>query len=271
MWLLSHLLVLALVVVMLNLGLWQLRRLDDRQERNEAVTSRGELPVEPVADVLAGLDYEEAAGVEYRRVTAAGTYVAADEVLVLNRSLEGAPGSWALTPLVLDDGAGTVMVNRGWINFALTQADDRSAVAPTGGPVLVEGIVRSTSTASGLQVSDPADGVLRTLARPDLERLQQQLDYPILPGYVQLVTQAPAVAGGLPAPVPLPELDEGPHLSYAVQWFLFTTIAVVGYPLVLRRVARSGGRAPLPPRVGPAGQGEQEEYPGVGPPGRVVE
>lgn len=244
MWLVSHLLVLALVVVMVNLGLWQLRRLDDRQDRNEAVVSRGELAPEPVADVLGGLDYEQAAGVEYRRVTASGTYVAADEVLVLNRSFDGAPGAWVLTPLVLDRGAATVMVNRGWINFALTQADDRSAVDPTSGAVRVEGIVRPTSTASGLQVADPAEGVLRALARPDLERLQQQLDYPILSGYIQLTSQTPAISGDLPAPVPPPELDDGPHLSYAVQWFLFSTIAAVGYPLVLRKLAQGGGRTP---------------------------
>ena len=41
-----------------------------------------------------------------------------------------------------------------------------------------------------------------------------------------------------PEPVPAPTLDEGPHLSYAVQWFIFTTVAVVGYPLILRRRAR---------------------------------
>ncbi len=248
MWLLSHLLVLALVVAMINLGLWQLRRLDDRQDRNASVTSRSELAVEPVAEMLGGLDYRQAAELEYRRVTASGTYLPGDEVLVLNRSFEGAPGSWVLTPLLLDDGTGAVMVNRGWINFALTQADDRSAVAPAGGPVLVEGVVRATSIAAGLQVADPADGVLRALARPDLERLQRQLDYPILPGYVQLTSQTPAVVGGLPAPVPLPELDEGPHLSYAVQWFLFSTIALVGYPLVVYRLARSGGRTAVPPR-----------------------
>ncbi len=253
MWLLSHLLVLALVVVMVNLGFWQLRRLDDRQERNAAVTSRGELAVEPVAELLGGLDYRQAAELEYRRVTASGTYVAPDEVLVLNRSFEGAPGSWVLTPLLLDDGTGAVMVNRGWINFALTQADDRSAVAPPGGPVLVEGVVRSTSVAAGLEVSDPAEGVLGSLARPDLQRLQHQLDYPILPGYVQLTSQTPAAAGDLPVPVPLPELDEGPHLSYAVQWFLFSTIAIVGYPLVLHRLAHGGGRAAVPPRDEPVG------------------
>ena len=38
---------------------------------------------------------------------------------------------------------------------------------------------------------------------------------------------------------PRPPLDEGPHRSYAWQWAIFSVIAVVGYPLALRRRARS--------------------------------
>ena len=101
----------------------------------------------------------------------------------------------------------------------------------------VEGFLRSTETAAGVQVDDPDEGVLDALARPDLARLQQQLPYPILPAYVQLEAQSPEQAGPLPVPVPRPELDDGPHLSYAVQWFLFSAIALVGYPLVLRKLA----------------------------------
>ena len=43
-----------------------------------------------------------------------------------------------------------------------------------------------------------------------------------------------------PAPVPVPTMDEGPHFSYAVQWFIFSTVAVVGYPLILRKRAAEG-------------------------------
>ena len=42
----------------------------------------------------------------------------------------------------------------------------------------------------------------------------------------------------IPIPLPLPDLTEGPHLSYAVQWFIFMTIALIGYPLVLRKVSK---------------------------------
>jgi cytochrome oxidase assembly protein ShyY1 len=76
------------------------------------------------------------------------------------------------------------------------------------------------------------------MARADVARIAKQLPYPIAPAYVQLVTQQPPQPGPQPRVVPELALDEGPHLSYAIQWFIFSTIAVVGYPLILRRKAR---------------------------------
>ena len=53
--------------------------------------------------------------------------------------------------------------------------------------------------------------------------------------YLLLQTQRPSQQGALPEPPPLPPLTNGPHLSYAVQWFSFATIAIVGYIVLLRR------------------------------------
>jgi surfeit locus 1 family protein len=85
---------------------------------------------------------------------------------------------------------------------------------------------------------DAAEGVLRSLARVDVPRLQQQVDERLLPIYVDLKAQQPAQAGPLPEPLPAPELSEGPHLDYAGQWFIFATLTMIVYPLLLRRVAR---------------------------------
>ena len=80
------------------------------------------------------------------------------------------------------------------------------------------------------------------MARADVARIAKQLPYPIVPAYVQLQTQQPPQSGIQPRVLPEPVLDEGPHFSYAVQWFIFTTIALVGYPLILRRKARDTER-----------------------------
>jgi cytochrome oxidase assembly protein ShyY1 len=145
-----------------------------------------------------------------------------------------------LTPLRLRDGT-AVVVNRGFIGFDRSGAIDPPP-AP-GGPVTVEGLVFPSQQRGRFGPQDPDQGDLQVLARVDLDRLEAQVAYEVLPAYVQLVASDPgedAVALDAPAVVPLgaPEPDEGPHLSYAAQWFIFTTIAAGGYALLLRKVAR---------------------------------
>ena len=240
-WIVSHLLVLLAVVTMIGMGLWQLDRLGQRKDRNAEVTARTAEPVVEVASLVSVTDDNDVGEVvRWREVTATGEYRAEDEVLILARPMNAAEGYWALTPLVLADGT-AVAVNRGWVPFDPGPGEARPDSAPPAGPVTVTGLARETVEPSGLQSADPSEGVLEALARPDLARFEQQLDYPLLPVYIQLQTQSPAGLG-LPVALGEPELDEGPHLSYAFQWLVFTIIAVVGYPLVLRRVARSEGK-----------------------------
>ncbi len=239
-WILSHVLVAALILTMVALGFWQLDRLDQRRDRNAVVTDRLDEPMVPITELVSPSDsYELGDAIRFRLASARGEYRSADEVLVSNRTLNQTPGHWVLTPLMLDDGT-AVVVNRGWVPREPGPDEPRPASAPPAGTVDVNGLVRETQTARGLQSPDPSGTTLTALSRPDLARLQEQLSYRILPVYLQLETQEPPV-GDLPIPLSRPELDEGPHLSYAVQWFVFATIGLVGYPLVLRRIAHSGG------------------------------
>jgi cytochrome oxidase assembly protein ShyY1 len=233
-WILGHVLVVLLVVVMVNLGFWQLGRLEEKRDRNDQITSRQEEPVVPVQDVMdPDTPQDEVDQLVYRRVSATGTYLTDQQVVVRNRSFEGAPGEWVLTPVLLEDGT-AVGVSRGWQNIE-TPAE-RSA--PPSGEVQVEGYVQATQERGSFGPTDPEDGTVETLARVDVQRLQQQVDEPLLPGWVQLVEQDPEQDEPLPVPVPLPELDEGPHLGYAGQWFLFCVVAVVGWIAIIRRAAR---------------------------------
>jgi len=243
-WIISHLFVGATIVAMVFFGFWQLDRLDQRRDRNDRVTARID---EPVVEVLALGDpevYESSDGAdpfEFRRVRATGTYVPEEEVLVRSRSLNAAPGSWVLTPLLLDDGT-AVAVNRGWIpNSGGLEAVPDEYRAPAG-EVTVTGLVRPTEQRGSFGSTDPPDGVLTDLARADVERLDQQVEADLVPFYVQLQEQDPSVGVSDPAPVPAPELDEGPHLSYAVQWFTFSSMAAVVYVLILRKRARDRER-----------------------------
>jgi len=85
--------------------------------------------------------------------------------------------------------------------------------------------VRLSEQRAGLGVADPAEGRLTTLARPDIERYAAQLDYPVHPFYLQMTSQDPPPVD-YPVMVALPAPGDGPHLGYAVQWFIFTAIAV---------------------------------------------
>lgn len=242
-WVVSHVLVLALIVVMINLGFWQLRRLEERRDLNT-------LQVERTAAAVVATDAlspEIAAGgveaVEYRVVEVTGRYLLDDEVAVRNRTLGGLPGVWLLTPLVPAEGPALV-VNRGWVPQSSSDPAARPPSPVPDGEVTVRGHVRLSEQRAGLGVADPAEGRLASLARPDVERYAAQLDYAVHPYYLQLTSQDPP-SGDYPVMVALPAPGDGPHLGYAVQWFIFTAIAVVGYPLVLRHVSRRPDRVAL--------------------------
>lgn len=242
-WILSHLFVFVTVVIMLNLGFWQLGRLDERKSANAIVTAAMDRQPEPLSSVLpagASSTSEQVKAAEYQPVYVSGVYRPDEQVLVNNRTNNGSPGYWVVTPLVLADGT-AVAVNRGWIPFSYTEDGSWDDFAPPKGTVVVQGLLRQSQVreSNGLVSSpkDPEVGTLRTLARLDVGRLAQQIDERMFPGYVSLRAQDPAQVD-LPVPVPLPELSQGPHLGYAMQWFAFSLLTIIVYPLLLRRYAR---------------------------------
>jgi cytochrome oxidase assembly protein ShyY1 len=231
-WLLFHLLVVLLVVVMVNLGIWQLHRLHDKQAFNAQVRSRAAMPVVPFDQVVTDqiVTLADAKQVEWRTVTVRGTYLADEQVVVINRSQGGVAGEDVVTPLQTDTGE-LVLINRGFVG------DTDPVPAPPSGVVQVTGRLRATEKRGFGGLTDASDGDLTELQRLDIERLSKQLPSPVAPAYVALLTTDRASAGD-PLPVPDPELDEGPHKSYMVQWFFFSLCAIAGWVLALRRSAQ---------------------------------
>lgn len=227
-WLLFHALVLAAIVVMVSLGFWQLRRLDERRDFNDVVESRVDAPAVPLGDLLAepGVDPET---VEWRAAAASGVYLD-EQILVFNRTQNGQAGDNVLTPLLLD-GGGIVLVNRGFVPLG--------AVPPTPPATAVDvlGRVRPSQQRErgGLTDSTADDGPITEIRRVEIERIAAQLDGEVAPVYLDLVAQTPAIGSGDPDPVPPPDLGSGPHLSYAVQWFIFSVAVAVGWVLAVRR------------------------------------
>lgn len=233
-WILFTLVVLALIVLMVNLGFWQLRRLEERREANDVTRSQLAAAPVPIAEVVAVDDgFEEARALEWRVVEATGVYDTEEQVLIRNRSFNGAPGEFVITPLLLSDGT-ALLVNRGWVPRAPGEGAGAPVPDPTEGPVTVVGRVRPTQERGSVGPRDAAEGELQELNRVDVARIRQQTLYALFPLYVELTDQAPP-PGDFPRPVPGPELSSGPHLSYAIQWFTFSAMAVVAWVLVVRK------------------------------------
>lgn len=238
-----HLFVIALVITMINLMFWQIRRLHEKQAINRKVEQDARRPPITLEKAAADVAAHGADTMRFRRVTLTGRFDPAEEVTVDNRTFNGAPGRWIVTPFSPNGGEPAVIVVRGWVPLSIG-ADARRPVAgiePPRGDVTVEGYVEPTQTRGAFGPTDPPTGHLRQLARVDVARIEKQYG-PVVPGFfVQMMAQDPPAAAAL-VPVPTPEPDEGPHRSYAGQWALFTLVVLIGYPIALRHNARAGGR-----------------------------
>jgi surfeit locus 1 family protein len=221
-----HVAAVGAVVLFLVLGAWQLSRHAERQAYNELVAERAVLPPEPVAALL-GLGDDAAA---YRAAVATGVYRLDDELLLTGRARDGQPGHHVLTPL--EGPHGVLVVDRGWVPFALDTPPVEEAGPPTS-RVTVTGVLLPGEPPAPL--SRGGDDPALRLTRVDLDRIDAQVEGELAPLYLLLDDQSPAQAGALPVPAALPPLESGPHLAYAGQWFLFAVVVTVGYPLLLRQ------------------------------------
>ena len=189
--------------VCVRLGIWQVDRLAQRRARNAVLAARLALP-----PLELGGDGVTADSAQQRRVVASGVYDFTAERTWVGRSFQGTPGVALITPLRLPDGS-AVLVDRGW--------------APSPDAFHVDHTLYrepDTATVAGIALIPPR-------GRGDVSVVG------FLPFVVELETPDPAA--GLPRRWPLPPMDNGPHLSYAIQWFSFAVIALVGTAVLIRR------------------------------------
>ena len=238
----AAILVVGLLVagVCSRLGLWQLQRLDDRNERNrraEQQLARPALPLDPMAasDVVADPD-----AYRFRPAVATGRFDLTRELVVIARAHRGVPGVHVVTPLVLDDSL-AVLVERGW----LPSPDGRTVqppLAPEPPQATVEGVLLLVDGRSGAIAA--AEAWPRRVMSPDPELVGPWYPYRLLP--LLLRRRAPPEGSGLRS-VDIPALSGGPHLSYAMQWFGFAAIALVGsLVFFVRRGDDTPGEGPPP-------------------------
>jgi cytochrome oxidase assembly protein ShyY1 len=234
-WVLVHLLAALIVSVCIALGQWQLNRLSERRAENARIARQTALAPEGLDELLPSprLPYRHAEDLAYRRVNVRGTYDAGREVVLLTRSNGEQNGNHVLTPLVTSQGA-AVIVNRGWVPLTMDRPPVPEA-APPDGPVEVTGLLLPSEPRGRFEPSVSQSDTVKAVSRIDLSRLSKQLPYQTYPLYLRLETELPTSGRRLPETVPLPAPNEGPHLSYAIQWFAFASIALVTYAALIRK------------------------------------
>lgn len=218
-------------LIMLRLGFWQLQRRAERLQRNATYISR---TAQPPIRIDGPLD--DPATVEYRQALVEGDFDYEHEIILLGHTRGGEPGVHLLTPLRLP-GARAVLIDRGWIPY---EERERAARAAYRGPehATVRGRLLLGGSRTSLLLPAPATikpggPAVDAWSAVDLPRIQAQMPYMLLPFYVE---QLP-VPGDSALPWRGEEivLDEGPHLSYAIQWFAFAIILLVGYTAAMLR------------------------------------
>jgi surfeit locus 1 family protein len=210
----------VLAALFVRLGFWQLSRLDERRAFN---AERARPLAEPETSFDSLRDRTP-----YRRVRLAGSPDYAHEIALSGRSRNGSPGVHVFTPFRRPGNDTAVLVNRGWVYAADAATADLLRFR------------ESLTHASGFTDTIPAGAASLDPARPRVVRrlTRQAIDslvpYPVHP---VLVVMQDSAGPSAPPRLPLPALNDGPHLGYAIQWFAFALTAIGGAGIVIYRAS----------------------------------
>lgn len=227
-----HALVLVVVPSFIWLGFWQLDRWEERSA--SANLQQDNVAAEPVpVEDLASVGTDVAPDDRWRTVEATGTWDTDHELLLRNRDGSQGVGFHVLTPLVTEEGP-ALLVNRGWIQRGENAHDTPEPPSVPDGEVTVQGRLHYSETEENTGLSNRDDLPDGQVMIVDVDELADGMPHDVYGGYVELTDQAP-VPENPPERVPLHEEDTGMSASYAVQWWVFAVVAVVGWIVLMRR------------------------------------
>jgi surfeit locus 1 family protein len=218
---------LAAAAVFVRLGFWQLDRLGQRRGRNQILADRIAAPPAP---------WSETTAVRFRRVRVSGVADYEREIVLVGRSRRASPGVNLVTPVRLPGSDTAVLVNRGWVYSPDGTRIDHARWRE-GDTLTVEGYVEA--------FTEPGPGDLpanqRVARRLSYSAVTARFPYAIAPAYLIAVDTATTIRPDTPIRSAVPAPDDGPHLGYALQWFAFAVIAVVGAGIAVRAGRRERG------------------------------
>ena len=232
-WVLFALVVVGLVAGTIWLGNWQFDRLTERKADNAVVRANETKNPTAVDDVLA-TGRTVSGDDEWRLVEATGEYAADETVAVRYRTRDGVSGIDVVVPLVTGSGA-ALLVDRGWLETEPSGTDRGDIPAPPSGQVTVEGWVRADGSGDSTEVDDLSTRAVSS------DKIGKALDRDVYGGFVELRSENGDPADVL-EPVELPELNNGPHFFYGLQWWFFGVLAVFGFCYLAYDERKNGPR-----------------------------
>ncbi len=236
-WILVTILIALSMALFVWLGFWQLDRLEQKRTYNTTMAERWrQEPFDLNAEQLPqNLD-----DLEFRRITADGYFDYANQIIIKSQIYYDAPGIALVTPFVFADGR-AVLVARGWVPAdqaspqALAQLEE-----PAEAPVI--GLIKPSQAPPNGQPSTPPATPQSEWFRIDIPAIQAQMPYALEPAWIQQLPETGRPIDKLPIREEPMALDEGNHMSYAVQWFSFALIAGFGYIMFVRYRERLASR-----------------------------
>ncbi len=223
--------VVAFAIACSFLALWQLSRREEARVEIELVEANWDRAPQPIDSVLANLDAFDPQS-KWMPVELQGRYLNDEQLLVRGRPLAGVAGFEVLVPFELEDGT-IFIVNRGWLPAGNEQDEpDFVPSAPAGVVTVVARIKAGEPIVAGR--SAPA-GQVATIHLPSIA---ETINPPMYTGAYGLLANENPAPDTRPTAAIRPVPDEGPHLSYAFQWFVFGLLAFVGLAWALRQEFR---------------------------------
>lgn len=210
---------------------WQWNRLEARQIVNMQIQEQiNRDPVSIVELIITSNQVKSVAtDSQWRTVELTGTWQQENQVLVRKKSLESDLGLWVVTPLKLNDGT-IVMINRGWTPAANSALDSPVVADVPGGTIEVLGRLREVLPRSKPAPTDLPTGQVDRIIPTEIINGPETLSN----AYVEMTASRPESKSSEIRTLPAPEVTEGAHRSYAVQWIFFEIMTVIGWIILVR-------------------------------------
>jgi cytochrome oxidase assembly protein ShyY1 len=233
---------LAMLPAFQALSNWQWHRLFDRQSYNVEIQAQIDKAPIALSELLITTDGLKTIpeDSQWRTVEMTGIWLQDQQVLVRKKSLESDLGLWVVTPLQLVDGS-VVMINRGWTAAANSAVDSPEVAQVPPGTIEVLGRLRDVQVRTKPAPTDLPDGQVDRIVPIEI------LDSPttLSNAYVEMTASRPESKSSDIRSLPEPEVTEGAHRSYALQWLFFEIMTVIAWIILVRNEVKEQQKVAL--------------------------